>query len=82
MAKVLLINGSPRANGCTATALKEMMEVFLREGIETELLQIGKQDIRGCVSCGSCWKKGKCNLPQGHYGCCGRPPCFYTDDCL
>ena len=60
MAKVLLLNGSPHANGCTATALKEMIGVFNREGIETELIQIGNRDIRGCISCGSCAKTGKC----------------------
>ena len=41
MAKVLLLNGSPRANGCTAAALEEMIRVFEAEGIETELVQVG-----------------------------------------
>ena len=58
--KVLLVNGSPRANGCTATALQEMIRVFEAEGVETELIHVGNQDIRGCVSCGSCAKTGKC----------------------
>ena len=58
--KVLLVNGSPRANGCTATALQEMIRVFEAEGVETELIHVGNQDIRGCVSCGSCTKTGKC----------------------
>ena len=60
MAKVLLLNGSPHADGCTATALKEMISVFEKEGFETELIQVGNRDIRGCVSCGSCGKTGKC----------------------
>ncbi len=60
MAKVLLLNGSPHANGCTATALKEMLPVFEAEGIETELIHVGNQDIRGCISCQSCIKTGKC----------------------
>ena len=60
MAKVLLLNGSPRANGCTAEALKEMILVFQEEGIETELLEVGNRDIRGCLACGSCRKNGKC----------------------
>lgn len=60
MAKVLLLNGSPHAEGCTATALREMIAVFEAEGIETELIQIGNRDIRGCVSCGSCSKTGRC----------------------
>ena len=60
MAKVLLLNGSPKANGCTATALKEMIRTFEQEGVETELIQVGNKEIRGCISCGSCGKTGKC----------------------
>ena len=60
MASVLLINGSPRANGCTATALREMIAVFDSEGIETELIHVGIKDVRGCIACGSCMKNGKC----------------------
>ncbi|MBR0215030.1 MAG: flavodoxin family protein, partial [Solobacterium sp.] len=60
MAKVLLLNGSPRKNGCTATALQEMIGVLEHEGIETELIQIGNKDIRGCIACGSCSRTGKC----------------------
>ena len=60
MAKVLLLNGSPKANGCTATALKEMIRIFEQEGVETELIQVGNKEIRGCISCGSCGKTGKC----------------------
>ena len=60
MPKVLLLNGSPHVNGCTATALDEMIRVFEAEGVQTELLQVGKERIRGCVSCGSCGKTGKC----------------------
>ncbi len=58
--KVLLVNGSPHAKGCTYTALHEMEKVFQGNGIETELLHIGNKDIRGCVACGSCGKTGKC----------------------
>ena len=60
MAKVLLINGSPRTNGCTARALEEMIRVFGEEGIETELVHAGNRDIRGCVACNSCRKRGRC----------------------
>lgn len=58
--KVLMINGSPRANGNTFTALHEMEKIFAQEGIETKILQIGSKDIRGCIACGSCGKNGKC----------------------
>jgi len=58
--KVLLINGSPKANGNTAAALNEMAKIFAEEGIETETMHIGNKDIRGCISCGGCRKNGKC----------------------
>ncbi len=60
MAKVLILNGSPHAHGCTAAALDEMIKVFHEEGIETELVQVGNKDVRGCISCRSCYKTGKC----------------------
>ena len=58
--KVLMINGSPRKNGNTAIALREMEPIFAAHGIETETVQVGNQDIRGCISCYSCMKNGKC----------------------
>ena len=58
--KVLLINGSPRAHGNTALALKEMDAIFAQEGIEVETIHVGNKDIRGCIACGSCGKTGKC----------------------
>ena len=60
MSKVLLLNGSPHAGGCTAEALKEMIKIFNEEKIETELIHVGNKAIRGCVSCMSCQKRGKC----------------------
>lgn len=58
--KVLLINGSPKANGNTAFALQQMEDVFLAAGVETETIQVGSQLIRGCIGCGSCYKTHKC----------------------
>ncbi|MBQ1290369.1 MAG: flavodoxin family protein [Lachnospiraceae bacterium] len=58
--KVLLLNCSPHISGCTATALEEMIAVFEREGVETELIQVGSQEIRGCIACRSCSRTGKC----------------------
>ncbi len=60
MAKVILLNGSPRANGCTATALEEMVKVFTEEGIESEIINVGSHDIRGCISCNKCAELGRC----------------------
>ena len=58
--KVLLINGSPKEKGNTAFALEQMAEVFATEGIETEIIQVGNQLIRGCQGCGACYKLCKC----------------------
>ena len=58
--KVLLVNGSPRANGNTALALNEMAKIFAEEGIETEILHVGNKNIRGCMACGNCYQTGKC----------------------
>lgn len=58
--KVLMINGSPRVNGNTSIALKEMEKIFAEEGVESETIQIGNKDIRGCIACGTCAAKGSC----------------------
>ena len=58
--KVLMINGSPRVGGNTATALAEMEKVFQQEGIETEIVRVGSKEIRGCISCRYCFEHHKC----------------------
>lgn len=58
--KVLILNGSPKTNGNTMTAISEMVKVFDSEGVESEVIHVGNKDIRGCVSCNSCASKGKC----------------------
>lgn len=58
--KVLMLNGSPNANGNTATALKEMEKVFLEEGVEVEIVHVGNKAIRGCIGCRKCFGLGKC----------------------
>lgn len=58
--KVLLINGSPNKEGCTYTALREVEDTLQKNGIETELLYLGKKPIAGCIACGSCMKTGHC----------------------
>ena len=58
--KVLMLNGSPKAKGNTALALQEMEKVFLAEGIEVEIVQVGHKDVRGCIACGGCYETGKC----------------------
>ena len=58
--KVLVLNGSPHPHGCTATALDEVIRTLNAEGIETELMQIGREEIRGCSACHYC---------ETHEGC-------------
>ncbi len=58
--KVLMINGSPRKDGNTSIALEEMRQIFEAEGIETEIVRVGNQDVRGCIACGRCGELGKC----------------------
>lgn len=58
--KVLLFNGSPRARGCTFTALSEVADVLRKEGIEAEILQIGNRPVQDCIACRGCNETGKC----------------------
>ena len=58
--KVILINGSPNARGCTYTALSEVAQILEDEGIETEIIHVGHKDIRGCIGCRKCKTLGKC----------------------
>ncbi|MBQ9531440.1 MAG: flavodoxin family protein [Eubacterium sp.] len=58
--KVVIINGSPRAQGNTSIAIDEMVKVFKSENVETEIYQIGNKNIRGCIACGACMPTGRC----------------------
>lgn len=57
--KVILVNGSPHAKGCTYTALSEAANTLNKEGIETEIFHIGTQPVAGCIACGAC-SNGQC----------------------
>ena len=57
---VLLINGSPHANGCIHTALSIVAETLQAEGIDTEEIHVGNKAVRGCIACGRCSTLGKC----------------------
>ena len=68
MAKVLLINGSPRENGNTFTALSEVAKTLNQEGVETEIISIGKQAVQGCIACGMCGRNGaRCTFRDDLY---------------
>lgn len=58
--KVLLLNGSPHKDGCTAAALREVASTLELGGIETEIVHVGGNAIRGCVACGRCRESGRC----------------------
>ena len=60
--KIVAVNGSPKANGNTATALSVMSEVFKENNIDFEILHIGAEDIHGCIACGGCFNAGTCAL--------------------
>ncbi len=57
---VLLINGSPHANGCTATALGVVARTLEGEGIGTTTVHVGHKDIRGCIGCYKCREIERC----------------------
>lgn len=58
--KVLMLNGSPKTNGCTYTALTEIEKRLESHGVETELFQIGTQPVAGCIACGACKGSASC----------------------
>ena len=65
--KVLLVNGSPRSEGCTYTALREVAGALEKNGIGTEMFQIGTQPVHGCLNCGKCRTGGKCAIGDDLY---------------
>lgn len=60
MGRILLISGSPRSGGCTYTALREVADTLEKNGVETELIEIGNKPVAGCIACGKCRETGKC----------------------
>lgn len=67
--KVLLVNGSPHAKGCTYTALTEVERILQEEGIDTEIFHIGTKPISGCLACGTCRKTGRCTISDSVNDC-------------
>ena len=63
--KVLLVNGSPKAKGCTYTALCEVAGALEKNGVETEIFQVGASPVAGCIGCGACLESGKCFVEDG-----------------
>ena len=65
--KVLLINGSPKANGNTRLALEEVSKTLNSEGIETVIIDLGKKAVQGCIACGWCGREGRCTFRDDLY---------------
>lgn len=57
---VLILNGSPRKTGNTTRAIAELERTFAEEGVDVEVVRVGKQAVRGCMACDSCERTGKC----------------------
>lgn len=66
--KVILVNGSPNAEGCTFTALQEVANTLTKEGVESEVFQIGKKPVSGCIACFKCQKTGRCIMQDSVNG--------------
>lgn len=58
--KVLVVNGSPHLTGCTDRALREVEQTLEANGIETERVNVGNKDVRGCIGCNFCRQHGRC----------------------
>lgn len=58
--KALILNGSPKTNGNTSVAISHLDKALLAEGVETEIVHVGNQAVRGCIGCGKCVEKGSC----------------------
>lgn len=65
--KVLLINGSPREHGNTFRALSEVAKTLGEEGIDSEIISIGKGAVQGCIACGWCGRNGRCTYRDELY---------------
>jgi multimeric flavodoxin WrbA len=70
--KVLAFNGSPRRNGNTSILINEVFEVLEKEGIETEVVQLGNKIVHGCTACGKCKEiqNRKCHIKNDHLNFC------------
>ena len=85
--KALLINGSPRAKGCTYTALTELKNTLEQEGMEVALIHVGHKDVHGCIACRKCKEIGKCvfddivNEVAPKFSFCYRSTCLLRISC-
>ncbi|WP_367566227.1 NAD(P)H-dependent oxidoreductase [Lacrimispora sp.] len=57
--KVVLVNGSPNAKGCTFTGLSIIKEQLAENGVDSEIFHVGKKPVLGCTACRVCKQPGK-----------------------
>jgi multimeric flavodoxin WrbA len=57
--KVVMVNGSPNPNGCTFTGLSIIKEQLAKNSVDSEIFQVGKKPIIGCIDCRTCKQAGK-----------------------
>jgi len=62
LSKILLINGSPNKQGCTYTALCEIADTLEKNGVDSEILWLGRAPMQDCIACGRCGSLGKCTF--------------------
>ena len=65
MSKVVLISGSPKAEGNTAQLIKECARVIQEQGVGTEIVSFADMKIESCTACGKCSELGRCSLEDG-----------------
>lgn len=65
MAKVILLNGSPRSKSNTLDVLKVCAREIEKNGVQTEIISLRGKNISSCVACNVCVEKGNCILSDG-----------------
>jgi multimeric flavodoxin WrbA len=65
LSKVLLISGSPKADGNTMQLMRDCAKVIEEKGVETEVVSFAGMRIESCVGCGGCAKTGNCGKNDG-----------------
>jgi len=70
--KVVAFNGSPRRNGNTKILIDSVFSVLEKEGIETEMIQLGNKLVHGCTACAKCKEiqNGRCHIKNDHLNFC------------
>ena len=65
MARILLISGSPKADGNTAQLMNECARVIGEQGVEAEVISFSEMKIESCTACGKCGESNECSLQDG-----------------